>query len=141
MVSVPAAIDHALRPITDEFSDADITVDIGATGAVVAHFALPTAIEQLLENSIEHADKPPESVCLTVRSYEDDGAVVVELTDDGPGIPREELDILAQHGESVLEHGSGAGLWMVDRVVEYSNATIEFNTDDGTTVQLRLDAA
>ena len=30
---------------------------------------------------------------------------------------------------------------MVDRVVEYSNATIAFNTDDGTTVRLQFDPA
>lgn len=92
------------------------------------------SIGQLLENSSEHADKPHGEVCVAVRSYEDHGAVVLELTDDGPGIPQEELNILAQHG-------SGAGLWMVDRIVEYSNATIEFSTDDGTTVRLRLDPA
>ena len=141
-IHLPDAIEHAVRPITEAFPGADIAVDIGDTPPVVAHPALPTAIEQLLENSIEHADRPAEAVCVTVRTSEaEDGAVVVELTDDGPGIPQEELDILAQHGESALEHGSGAGLWMVDRVVEYSNATIEFNTEDGTAVRLRLDPA
>ncbi|WP_436902299.1 GAF domain-containing protein [Halovenus halobia] len=140
-ISLPEAVDHALRRVTDSFPDTDITVDIAATPAVVAHPALPTAIEQLLENSVEHATVPPAEVCVTVRVYEDDGCAVVELTDNGPGIPQDELDILAQHGESALEHGSGAGLWMVDRVVEYSNATIEFNTDDGTTVRLRFDPA
>ena len=138
-IGLPEAVDHAIRRIVEDFPNTDITVDGAVAPDVVAHPALPTAIEQLLENSIEHADVPPAEVCVTVQIYENDDTVVVELTDNGPGIPQEELDILAQHGESALEHGSGAGLWMVDRVVEYSNATIEFNTDDGTTVLLRFD--
>jgi PAS domain S-box-containing protein len=140
-VSLPDAIDHALRQITAEFPDTEISVDSEPTPRVVAHPALPTAIEQLLENSIEHAEIPADAVSVEIRLSEADDGVVVEITDNGPGIPQEELDILDQHGESALEHGSGAGLWMVDRVVEYSNAAIEFNTEDGTTVRLRFDPA
>lgn len=140
-VSLPEVVEHALRRITDEFPDTDISVEFEPAPQVIAHPALPTAIEQLLENSIEHAGESPGAVTVTIRIFEVDDGVVVEITDNGPGIPREELDILDQHGESALEHGSGAGLWMVDRVVEYSNATIEFNTEAGTTVRLQFNPA
>lgn len=140
-LSLPAVVDHALRRITEQFPDTEITVEAESVPQVIAHPALPTAIEQLLENSIEHAEIPASAVSVALTVTETDGAVVVEIADNGPGVPQEELDILDQHGESALEHGSGAGLWMVDRVVEYSNATIEFNTDDGTTVRLQFDPA
>lgn len=138
-ISLSEAVDHALRRITERFPDTEISVESESTARIIAHPALPTAIEQLLENSIEHAQIPAAAVTVGISIFEDDGQVVVEIADNGPGIPQEELDILDQHGESALEHGSGAGLWMVDRVVEYSNATIEFDTGEGTTVKLRFD--
>ncbi|WP_336326756.1 GAF domain-containing protein [Halovenus sp. HT40] len=140
-LSLPAVVDHALGRITEKFPDTEITVEVDSVPHVIAHPALPTAIEQLLENSIEHAEIPASAVSVALTISKTEGAAVVEIADNGPGVPQEELEILDQHGESALEHGSGAGLWMVDRVVEYSNATIEFNTDDGTTVQLRFDPA
>ena len=38
--------------------------------------------------------------------------------------------------ESDLQHGSGAGLWLVDRLADYSNASVEFTVEDGTAVRL-----
>jgi signal transduction histidine kinase len=79
---------------------------------------------------------------VTVRAATLETGVVIEIEDDGPGIPESELDPLAAGGETQLVHGSGAGLWIVDRVVRYSGGTVEFDSSEsGTVVRLILDRA
>jgi len=96
----------------------------------------------LVENGLEHGVKAdPSAEQVRINTYEADGKTVIEVEDDGPGIPEDELAVLDRHGESALEHGSGVGLWLVDRIVEYSEATIEFETRPGTTARIHLEQA
>lgn len=138
-VSIRNAVEHAIAVVRDEFPSATVRVTADTDARVDAHPAIATGIRHLVENGIRH--RPPDSedpprVDVTV-SETDDG-VAVEVTDDGPGIPESELDILDQHRESALEHGSGAGLWIIDRVVEYSDATLTFETGEGTTATIQF---
>jgi signal transduction histidine kinase len=142
-VAVDSIIDDAVEQAREEKStSAEIVVDRETGGNVFAHPKLPAAILHLVENGLEHgvqADSAAEQV--RVATYEADGKTVIEVEDDGPGIPEDELAVLDRHGESALEHGSGVGLWLVDRIVEYSEATIEFETRDGTTARIQLEQA
>jgi PAS domain S-box-containing protein len=132
-VELDDAIEHAATAARSDFPDAEISVDLEATPQVVAHPAISTAIRHLITNGLEHNDGSPRVEASVLETH---GDTVVEIRDNGPGIPDGELGILSQHGESALEHGSGAGLWIIDRVVDYSDATIEFETDDGTTARI-----
>ena len=138
-VSIRDAVEHAVAVVRDEFPDADVRVTTDTDARVDAHPAIATGIRHLVENGIRH--RPPDAEGqprVEVTVSETDDCVVVEVTDDGPGIPNTELEILDQHSESALEHGSGAGLWIIDRVVEYSDATLEFETGNGTTATIRF---
>jgi len=141
VVDVDSIVDDAVEQLRDEQpTAADITVTREASGAVLAHPKLPTAVFHLLENALEHGiDSLEDADQVRLTTYTDDGETVIEVCDDGPGIPTNELAVLDQHGESALEHGSGVGLWLVDRIVEYSEATIEFETTSGTTARIRLE--
>ncbi|ELZ10831.1 putative signal-transducing histidine kinase [Halovivax asiaticus JCM 14624] len=80
---------------------------------------------------------------VTIRTIETDEGATVVISDNGPGIPREELVVLERGEETPLEHGSGIGLWIVYWIVEHVGASIDFETgDDGTTVRVTVtDAA
>lgn len=137
-VSFPDILVSVVRSIEEEYPTAEIETTFEASVDLRVHPDFETAVYHLVENGIEHNDAtdgtaPRVAISLTRC----DGALVLEIEDDGPGIPPNELDILDQHGESALAHGSGIGLWIVDRVVAYSNAQIEFEASpNGTTATI-----
>jgi len=141
-VALQKITEDAVSLVQLEQPGAEITATYRASPEVVAHPDLTTAIRHLLENSIKHHDESPGSAVVEVTVDETPEHAVLTVEDNGPGIPRSEIEILDQHGESALEHGSGAGLWIIDRVIQYSGATIEYErTDSGTLVTIRFELA
>lgn len=136
-VDLAETVEEAVSMVTAEFPDVRIEVTAGERTQILSHPALVTAIRHLVENSVKHHDGPTESVRIEIATTVENGDPVVEISDNGPGIPQAEIDTLDRHGESALEHGSGAGLWLVDRVVEYSGGSVSFDTTgNGTVVRL-----
>jgi signal transduction histidine kinase len=64
--------------------------------------------------------------------------VRLTVADDGPGIPKAEIEVIEEGQETPLEHASGLGLWLVQHVVEQSGGDVEFEVEDGTRVHLTL---
>jgi PAS domain S-box-containing protein len=138
-LSLQVLLEDVARELREEYPGARIETTFECSPAVVAHPDLPVAVRHLLENGIEHhtGESRPH---VRARLFETPDGVALEVTDDGPGIPDHEVDVLARHGESALEHGSGAGLWIVDRVVDYSGGTIEFDaSEEGTVVTVEFE--
>ncbi len=66
-------------------------------------------------------------------------AVLVTVTDDGPGIPEGELAVVRSGEETALDHGSGLGLWLARWGVERIGADLSFETGpEGTTATVEL---
>jgi signal transduction histidine kinase len=141
-VSLRDTVEEAVSMAQFEHPEATITAEYRAEPQVIAHPDLMTAIEHLLDNSIKHNDEGAAEAVVEVTVDESTSQGRLTIQDNGPGIPRSEIEILDQHGESALEHGSGAGLWIIDRVVQYSGATIDYErTDDGTRVTIEFSLA
>lgn len=141
-VPLQEAVEEAVSFARLDHPGATITTEYSAEPQVVAHPDLVTAIQHLLDNSIKHHDEGAADAVVEVTVDETDSAGLLRIQDNGPGIPRSEIEILDQHGESALEHGSGAGLWIIDRVVQYSGAAIEYDrTDQGTRVTIEFSLA
>jgi signal transduction histidine kinase len=95
------------------------------------------AVRNLVENAAEHNPDADAEVRVTLERRAT--AVVIEIADDGPGIPPNELTVLERGREDALAHGSGIGLWIVTLVAEKIDGELTFDTDaDGTTVTLRI---
>jgi signal transduction histidine kinase len=130
-------LDRLVEAFATQYPDARFETDLAETARVRAHSALPVALENLVENAIVHNDQPDPRVSISVRSGSDE--VTLTVTDDGPGIPTSEVEVLESERETALQHGSGVGLWLVDLIVERSGGTLSFEeTDDGTSVRLNL---
>jgi signal transduction histidine kinase len=98
---------------------------------------LQSALDNLLENAIEHTDTSP--VELTIALTEVDGGYRVEITDNGPGLPEHERQLLVGGKESKLEHSDGMGLWIVSWIVGEFGGDIDIEqTDSGTQVAVWL---
>ncbi|QIO24009.1 histidine kinase N-terminal 7TM domain-containing protein [Haloarcula sp. JP-L23] len=102
--------------------------------------SLTLAIEELLDNAIEHSDGQP-TVEVTVEPASPDTGVIVRVSDDGPGIVPYEREVILAGEETPLQHGSGVGLWLVKWVVRNAGGTLSFAEGPGTTVEIELPAA
>ncbi len=134
-VSLRRTVEQSLEELRSEFPAAEFRATFESSPTVVAHPNLAAAIRQLMRNGVEHHTLARQPV-VEVTVAESDEGPVIEIADNGPGIPEHELDIFEMESESDLQHGSGAGLWLVDRLADYSNASVEFTVGDGTAVRL-----
>lgn len=80
---------------------------------------------------------------LTIRARRDEGMVVVEVQDTGPGIPREAQEKIFELYFTTKQGGSGIGLAQTYQVMQWHYGTVDFETAEGkgTTFRLRMPLA
>jgi signal transduction histidine kinase len=132
-------VEQTVEELGRDHPDATLSASVDAGMTVRANPELPAAIEEIIENAIVHGGDEPT---VDVGAQRTDRWVDLTVSDDGPGIPDYELETIEQGEETALVHSSGAGLWLIQTVVEDSNGDVRYDSDDeGTTVRLRLPAA
>ena len=139
-VHLAAAVDR----VQERYPAADIEVSAPEAAPVLAHPRLPTALEELLENAVEHNDRDRLSVTARIDpATGPDDATRIEIADTGSNIPAMEVQNLRQPTEGPVSHGQGLGLWVVLTVVEQSEGRLTFreNTPSGTVVAIGLEPA
>jgi PAS domain S-box-containing protein len=130
-----ATLLETVTAVEDEHPGADITMDAPSLTLWTNPSVFRSVLRQLLENAIEHNDSNSPSIHVTAERT--DTGFEVRVTDDGPGIPDHELNVITQGEETALEHGSGLGLWLVKWGVARLGGSISFETGtDGSTVTL-----
>lgn len=96
-------------------------------------------LDQVLRNLVTNAIKYiPENREIHISwDYDDDGAVVMKVKDDGPGIPKEHHDRLFERfyridkGRSRDKGGTGLGLAIVKHIVLAHGGRVEVRSDVG----------
>jgi PAS domain S-box-containing protein len=128
-------IEDVASQVREEYDTATIRID-GTNGeSVQVPATFHKAVSELVENAVKAKDTA--TVELTVRS--DDEWVEISVTDDGPGMPEMEADVLESGEEDPLNHGRGLGLWMVRMIVTQAGGNVlAESTTDGTEVRLRV---
>jgi signal transduction histidine kinase len=80
---------------------------------------------------------PPHAPHVRVAVENRDGGCIIHVSDDGPGIPPAELDVLRSGVESALEHASGVGLWAIHWGMSRLDGAVRFERSArGTRVTL-----
>jgi signal transduction histidine kinase len=141
-VDEPMSLQKRIRQLVnlfaDRYPDAEFSVDLPDDPCEVSVGGLTTAIEEAVENAVEHNPSPTPSVDICVERREGEW-VDIEVADDGPGIPAREVDVL-EGGETPLNHADRLGLWQIHWIV--TKAGGEFSTaeaaDGGTVVTLSV---
>ncbi|MFQ3294597.1 MAG: PAS domain S-box-containing protein [Halobacteriales archaeon] len=119
--------------------DAEITTELSDEGQARGSPRVRQAIVELIENAIVHSDQEQPSIEVEVEW--DAETVSISVTDDGPGIPDMEQQVLTADADiEPLFHGSGLGLWIVTLIVEQSDGMLEFtdNQPRGSEVTIVL---
>jgi signal transduction histidine kinase len=123
---------------------ADVTVSGRESVSAVAHELCPQAVENVLENAVEHndSDAPRVDVSVAVTDSSDGERVVLSVADDGPGLSAMEREVLASETETPLTHSSGVGLWLTRWIVRSSYGTLSVSEGHlgGTCVDLSVRA-
>ncbi len=86
---------------------------------------LETALRNLLSNAVKHHDRPGGRI--RVQARHDDSRCVIEVIDDGPGVPlaaQARIFKLFQTATAAERGGSGIGLALTKRVVEVHGGQI-----------------
>jgi len=149
--AIPALLDSLASKYGQAYPGHVISVEAPADLVVVTDpTMLELVVDNLLENALEHhpatadvADQSPGAVTddtasVAVSASQDADGVTIQVTDDGPGIPDNELRVLRNGEESALEHSSGLGLWLAQWCTARLGGRLSFETNDGTTVRIWL---
>jgi len=89
----------------------------------------------LLKNSVQAL---PDKGSVIFRTFQDGNCVILEVTDDGPGIPVEHKSQLFDPFFTTKPNGTGLGLWIVYRLVESMRGVIEVDSEIGTGTQFQV---
>jgi len=113
---VPAALD---KKVQLELMD----------GAEISINGLPALLRIMLRNLLDNAVRhTPEGTMVHVEIYQN-GSPCIAISDNGPGLPPEDLEKLSQRFYRPLgtaADGSGLGLSIVRRIAEIHGAKLEF---------------
>lgn len=139
-VDLVTPLQRRLEAVERSYPKATIETDIPDEAYVVGGWLLKTAIDNVVENVLAHSDGPPD-VRVVVRR--DGGSVRVRFVDSGPPIPENERVVFTAARETLLDHSTGVGLWLVRLVMESYGGDVghEYNDGGGNTIELRFQAA
>lgn len=121
------------------------TLDEGPISAAVDETALREVVFNLLKNAVEAAGRDGSVAvrCRTAPSTEGLPKVVLEIEDDGPGMPAEVQDRLFEPFVTTKATGTGLGLYLVGRQIRSMSGEVlcRSRPQDGTLFTITLPAA
>ncbi len=102
-------------------------------------------LTQVLLNLVQNAEQAlaGRGGAVTVRTRADGGAVLLEVADDGPGVPPEHRERIFEPYFTTKEAGTGLGLAIARRIAEEHGGALELECPSagGAIFRLRLPAA
>ncbi len=99
-------------------------------------------ITNLLNNSIKYSE---DNATISCRIAQDNNMIVIQVSDDGIGIPAEDLKHITESfyraSNAGFTRGTGLGLSIIDNIVKgYGGTThIESRLGEGTTITIKLE--
>ena len=149
-ISVRRTVDEVVRSLKTlakaNGNTVDVRVDAGAEVMIGDGMMIQRALSNIVENAVKFTRNGTVEIACR-RSTGDDGDVVdFEVTDDGPGIPANELPHLfeqfsvADDLTSAKYGGTGVGLALVHRLCSLMGGSVMVDTEvgRGSTFTIRL---
>jgi PAS domain S-box-containing protein len=135
-VDIVPVVEESVQQLGKRYPDASVTVDTPETAVAESLPRVETALWEFLDNAAKHGGDHPS---VEVEVEETDDRILITISDDGPGIPESEREVLETGSEEQLVHGQGLGLWLADWIVRNLDGEIDIPEDvQGTRVTVRL---
>lgn len=133
MERVPCAVGEllreAVRMVRFKWEPRRIAVACEVPGSIPRCFCAPPQILQVLVNLIDNAiDATPDGGRVRTRARAEEGRLIVEIEDDGPGIPADRRAFIFKPLFTTKSTGTGLGLAISRRIAERHGGTVEFET-------------
>ena len=132
------------RAVLSHLMPANVTLSIAVVDRQVPVVGSPVALRRLLLNLVLNARDAVagKGGRVGVQVEVEDGSALLEVADDGPGVPPEHRDRLYEPFFSLKRHGRGAGLGLavVYAIVSEHDGDIELDSDGraGSRFRVRL---
>jgi len=130
-VRLAPVLEDRVKTLETTHPDVEVTVDVPEGIAVSADDMLGNVFGNVLGNAVEHNDTDAPTVDVSVA--ERDRRVVVEIADDGPGVPDDQKSTIFRRGNRGLKEsdiGSGFGLFFVDTMMKKYGGDVSVTDND-----------
>ena len=135
-VDLTPILEKAIDQLSSRYPEASVTTEIPASAIATTLPRIETALWELLENAAVHGGEQPS---ITLAVAETDDQLRLTISDDGPGLPEEERQVLAEGKEEPLVHGQGLGLWLTYWIITTLDGEISVSkSQQGTAIEIRL---
>jgi len=98
---------------------------------------LISIIGNLIENSFEAVNVDGTGEVL-LKIIEEEDKLIIELSDNGPGIPSEIAEKIYERNFSTKSEHRGYGMFIVKNIIEDANGEITLSVDDGTSWHIEI---
>jgi nitrogen fixation/metabolism regulation signal transduction histidine kinase len=141
-INVSGLFQGILLLFEKKLRDEDICIEIHVEPEELVVYADKKLIEQvminLLNNSIDGLD-PIDEKRIKIAGWKDKGRqCMISLTDNGTGIPKEDLDNIFFPFFTKKDGGSGIGLSLVRKIMKMHNGSIQVQSDPGKSTTFSL---
>ncbi|AFK21395.1 PAS domain-containing sensor histidine kinase (plasmid) [Haloferax mediterranei ATCC 33500] len=136
--SIRDIVDTSVSRAESRYPDATVELNIEPDCAAQVDNRIGVAIDELVANALEHGG---ETVRIDVSlSSSDEAKLVIRVSDDGPGLPESEWNVIQRGEETPLKHGTGMGLWLVHWIVTKAGGSMQLDSTNlgGASVVLEL---
>jgi signal transduction histidine kinase len=133
-VDINELLDRSVALVRYEQASVQITKSFAAELPSV--LAEPVRVIQVFSNLILNAYQALDGRgTLELTTWRQDSQVVVQITDSGPGIPKEQLDQVFEpfYTTKAPGEGTGLGLYIVQDILRELGGSIELNSEPGKT--------
>jgi PAS domain S-box-containing protein len=140
--ALQTVLEREIALCRDSYPAAEVTVGDVPDVDVTANAMLQSVFRNLLNNAVQHNDRPAPSVDVSVVETGD--VVEVRIADDGPGIPPAMRESIFEKGwKDVESGGTGIGLYLVDMLVEHFDGDLRIDDAEprGTVFIVQLQRA
>ena len=139
-IDLAVLTDEEITRIRNEYPSLTVSATLPESMRIIGDPTLRYAIREALENAAEHNTNSVDEREISVEITRQYGGVILEIADNGPSIPQQELAVLRRREETDLSHSSGIGLWLMTWLSQYNGGDVVFDTEEGrgTTVTFQF---